>query len=332
MTRLERHYAGKPVLILGGLGFLGLNLARFLVNLGSVVTVADLVLGEGIIEAAGIAGQVETCLVDICNKEAVQKVVQGKDIIFSLVGKSGATESLVAPLTDLAVNCQGQLTVLEACRRHNPQAVIVFPSSRLVYGRMAKISVSEEEMVKPPINIYAIHKLTGEMYHRLFWQIYGLRTVVLRISNPYGPWQFQVGGKYGVCNWFIYLATRGSSIPIYGSGEQIRDYVFISNVVNAFLECAACDKAYGQTFNVGSGEGIRLVDFAHTVVDIVGQGRIEHIPWPEVEKKIETGDFVSDISKLRRIVGWEPTNRLRENIENIAHFYNTVPVSLLREV
>lgn len=309
-------FRGKKVLITGGLGFIGSNLAHRLVELGAKVLILDALIpvhGGSWQNIDGIQGEVKVVVDDIRNRDAVNRVVARQDYIFNLAGQVSYTDSMEDPLWDLDISCRGHLNILEACRRYNQNAKIMFASSRLVYASNADLPISETSPTEPR-TIYGVHKLTVEKYHLLYHHVYGMRTCALRIANPYGPRQTTKGGKYGIVTWFINLAMNGETIRVFGEGNQLRDYIFVDDLVDAFLRVALSDAADGYVFNAGFGEGTHFCDMALLVTEIVGNGQVEFVKWPEGYARIESGDFVADISRLCRITGYKPTTSLREGI------------------
>lgn len=313
-------YRGHQVLITGGLGFMGLNLAEALVLAGARVRLMGLAWPERSRGLAPLMEQTDFIKADMRDDERVRQAVEGCEMIFNLAGRSGAAASNWSPLDDLDVNCRGHLTLLEACRQTNPDVKIIFPSSRLVYASGIDLPARESSPTEP-LSIYGIHKLAVEKYHRLYGQLYGLRTVILRITNPYGPFQRPEQRQYGIINWFIHLALMGKTLPVYGDGLQLRDYVHIDDVVRAFLQSGVDNRADGQVFNVGSGRGIRFVDMVGAIVRAVGRGTAEHVPWPATEQRIESGDFWADTSHLQELLGWRPTISFEDGISRVIQQY-----------
>jgi nucleoside-diphosphate-sugar epimerase len=246
--------------------------------------------------------------------------VSGQDVIFNLAGQSGAVRSMEDPWTDLDVNCRGSLVLLEALRTENPAARLVFVSSRLAYGSGGGDPV-DEARPPDPLCIHAVHKLAVEQYLRLYRRIYGLKVTTARLTNPYGPGQPTSRTAYGVVNRLIHLALAGGTLPIYGDGRQRRDYIYIDDAVEALLRVAEASEGDGRVYNVGSGVGTLLVDMARSIIEIAGGGRIEFVSWPTLAEQIETGDFVADISRIRRELGWTPRVPLDDGLQRtVAHY------------
>ena len=302
------------VVVIGGLGFIGVNLTARLVADGRSVTVVTPSRARHARRAADFEARgVRIVEGDLRDGAAMTAAVEGQAIVFNLAGESGAVRSMEDPWTDLDVNCRGNLVLLEALRTTAPQAKLVFVGSRLEYGRQPQQPVREEQ-VPDPLCLHAIHKLTVESYLRLYRSLFGLRYAVARVTNPYGPGQPAGRTAYGVVNRLIDLALADATLPIYGDGTQRRDYIHVDDLVSALVALADSPSSDGRAFNVGSGHGVRMIDMAHTIIDLAGGGRVEHVAWPAMAERIETGDFVADISRIRAELGWAPAISLRDGL------------------
>jgi nucleoside-diphosphate-sugar epimerase len=315
------YYRGRRVLVTGGLGFIGINTCLRLLELEAEVTVLDNFVPpdpSGRLDA--LRSRLRIAVADIRDEDKVERMVRDHEVIFNLAGKSGAADSNKTPLNDLDINCRGHLTVLEACRSFNPQATIIFPSSRLVYGKPRYLPVDEKHPLAPE-SIYAAHKLAVENYHLIYGHLYGLKATVLRISNPYGPMQAGESRAYGIANRFIQTAVAGKTITQFGDGSQRRDYLYIDDLVDALLRAAWSEGARGKIYNIGDGEGTSLHELAELAISAAGRGEIAKVPWPEEYRAIETGDYVSDITLARDELGWNPATGIREGIVRTVEFY-----------
>jgi nucleoside-diphosphate-sugar epimerase len=310
------------VLVIGGLGFIGVNLVARLVEHGALVTVVTRSRSAHAEHARSLEGQGVTVVeADIRDAAAIALAVTGQDVVFNLSGQSGAARSLEDPYTDLDINVRGNLVLLEALRAHNPQAMLVFVGSRLQYGRASALPVNEDALLEP-LCLHAVHKSTVEQYLGVYRRLFGLRSVVARVTNPYGPGQPFGRTAYGVINRLIHLAIADQPLTIYGDGLQRRDYLYVEDLVSALLllgSSDAAEAAEGHVYNVGSGAGVALVDVAAKVVDLAGGGTIRHVEWPALDAIIETGDFVADISRVRAL-GWQPAVSLDEGLERTIAF------------
>ncbi len=314
-------YAGRRVLVIGGLGFIGTNLVSRLVALGARTTVVTPKRKRHEERASDHESDgVAVLEADIRDASAIGIAVAGQEIVFNLSGQSGAVRSMEDPWTDLDVNCRGNLVLLEALRTQNPRAHLVFVGSRLQYGRPHALPVAEDAPLEP-LCLHAVHKSTVEEYLGVYGRLHGLRYGVARITNPYGPGQPATRTAYGVINRLIHLAVADEPLTIYGDGLQLRDYVFIDDVIDALLLLGSSRAADGRVYNVGSGHGMSLVDVARSVIELAGGGRIQHVEWPELARQIETGDFVADISRITRELGWRPQVSLRIGLERTIASY-----------
>jgi len=257
---------------------------------------------------------------DLRDQQLLEKIVAGRQLIFNLSGQSGAVRSMEDPWTDLDVNLRGNLVLLEALRARNRDAKVVFAGSRLQYGHVDRLPAGEDAP-QDALCLHAIHKQTVEKYLDLYSRLFGVRYSVARITNPYGPGQPSARTAYGVINRMIHLAIEDRALTIYGEGTQLRDYVHVDDVVAALATIAAAPAADGRAYNVGSGTGTQLVDLAAQVIAIAGGGRIEHVEWPALAQQIETGDFIADISRLQRELGWTPAITLHDGLERTVAFY-----------
>lgn len=320
-------YASRTVLVIGGLGFVGVNLTERLVSEGARVRVLT-PARERHAEQAGRFDALGVTVVegDVRDSHGLARHVAGQDIIFNLSGQSGALRSMEDPWADLDVNLRGNLVLLEAIRDAAPRAKLVLAGSRLQYGKPTRLPVGEDDP-RDPLCLHAIHKQTAEEYLRLYARLFGIRSTVARVTNPFGPGQPSGRTAYGIINRFIHLALQGDTLTLFGDGSQVRDYIYIGDLVDALLLLGDSDGSDGRVYNVGSGAGMRMTDVAHLIVQIARSGRIEHAPWPPLAEQIETGDFVADISRVRDELGWAPRVPLAEGIERTVAFYRHRAVS-----
>ena len=300
-------YAGRRVLVTGGTGFLGSNLVSALRAAGADVRT----LSRS--KPADFQG-------DLRDRPLVEAAVAGSSVVFNLAGHSGSTSSNLEPFEDLDVNLRGQLTLLEACRHLAHPPTVVFPSSRLVYRPATQMPVAETWLTGP-LSLYGVHKLAAEHYHLLYAHLYDLKVAILRITNPYGLSSHPTDDRYSIINWFIHLAVTDQVLPVYGEGRQLRDYVHVDDVVRAFLLAGADARAVGQIFNVGSGTGVSFRGMAETVIQQAGAGRIEARPWPDAAARVETGDFVADVARVRQTLGWRPATALDSGLREVIRQY-----------
>ena len=317
-------YRGGRVLVTGGLGFIGSHLAARLVDLGAKVTIVDSLIpeyGGNLHNVAAIADRVRINLSDIRDPWSIRALVRNQDFIFNLAGQVSHLDSMEDPSTDLDINCKAQLSLLEACRRINPDARIVFAASRQQYGRPQFVPVTEDHPLVP-VDVNGINLIAGESYHLLYQAVYGIRAVSLRLTNTYGPHLLMKHGRQGFITVFIRRALEGQDLEVFGDGAQLRDFTFVTDAVEAFLAAALTPEAFGRALNVGGLEPVPLLEVAQLCQDIAGEGAAVHkVPWPPEREKIDIGSIYVDDTRLRELTGWLPTVGLREGLELTFAFY-----------
>jgi UDP-glucose 4-epimerase len=320
---LSSRFTGARALITGGLGMLGSCIAHQLVKSGCSVTVADACIepyGAKMFNLDGIRDNVELSITDIRDREAMKTLVQGQDFIFNLAGQVSHNDSLRDPFLDADINYIGHLNVVECVRKHSPKAKILYSGSRLQYGVINSLPVTEDHKLTPKTP-YAFNKTVAENMYRYYYEQYGIRCVMFRIANPYGIRSQMKHARYSIVNYFIRLAMEDQPIRIYGDGKQLRDYVYVDDLVNAFMLAATTPEADGEVFNLGSGTGTPFKQMVTTIVDAVGKGHIQHVPWPENYVNIETGDYYLDIDKIKNTLDWEPQVSLPDGIQKTFEYY-----------
>jgi UDP-glucose 4-epimerase len=316
-------YRGRKVMVTGGLGFIGSNLARRLVELGSDVLLIDSLIpdyGGNLFNIDGIADRVRVNIADVRQQSTLNHLVRDRDVIFNLAGQVSHIDSMREPYADLEINCRGQLTILEACRHNNPGVKVVFAGTRQVYGHPDSLPVNESHLVRPT-DVNGINKAAGEYYHLVYNNVFKVRACSLRLTNVYGPRQLIRHSRQGFLAWFIRLAIEDRAIQIYGDGSQLRDFVYVDDAADAFLRAGASDACNGDAFNVGGTEPLSHRELAGLLVAIAGSGRVEYVEWPPEKKAIDIGDFYADSSKFRRVTGWTPTVSLGDGLASTVAFY-----------
>lgn len=318
-----RSFAGKRCLITGGLGFIGSNLAHRLVTLGARVLIVDSVLpayGGNFFNIADIRHKVHVNISDVRDPHAMQYMVSGQDVIFNLAGQIGHLESLEDPQTDLRINTEGPLSVLEACRRGNRTAKVLYASTRAVYAQARYLPVDEAHPLGP-IDPNAVSNLAAEHYHNLYYRAHGLRTVCLRLTNTYGPRQMMkdTKGHYSFIYYWIRRIIDGEPLQIMG-GHQIRDYTYVDDCVDALLLAAAAPQADGKTYNLG-GEWMGHPALADLLVELAGSGRTEVVAFPPERIAIDPGRVYLNYDKIKHELGWQPLVGLREGLARTIAYY-----------
>ena len=323
MTAWQSTYHGRRVMITGGLGFIGSNLARALVDLGADVLLVDSLIpdyGGNLFNIEGLESRLRVNVADVRQRSTMNHLVRDREIIFNLAGQVSHIDSMRDPETDLEINCRAQLTLLEACRRHNPRATVVYAGTRQVYGRPASLPVDEGHLVRPT-DINGINKAAGEYYHLVYDSVFGVRACSLRLTNVYGPRQLVKHNRQGFIGWFIRLAVEGREIQVYGDGSQVRDLVYVDDVVEAFLCAGATESLHGDVFNIGGSEPTRHRDLVRSLIEIAGSGTVRFVDWPAEQQAIDIGSFYSDSTKFRSATGWAPKIGLQEGLHRTVEYY-----------
>jgi UDP-glucose 4-epimerase len=319
----RERYRGRRVLVTGGLGFIGSNLARTLADLGADVLAVDAMnpqYGGNMFNLAGYEQRVRVNIGDVRDQTAMDVLVRDREIIFNLAGQVSHIDSMRDPYTDLEINCRAQLSMLEACRKFNPSVKVIFAGTRQIYGKPDRLPVDETHLVRP-IDVNGVNKAAGEYYHLLYNNAFGVRACSLRLTNVYGPRQLIKHNRQGFIGWFIRLALEDQEIQIFGDGSQVRDFVYVDDAVDAFLRAGFCNSCDGEVFNVGGAEPISHRDLVERLIDVAGTGRVRFVPWPEDKKRIDIGSFYSDSTKFMRTTGWRPEVDLREGFRRTIEYY-----------
>jgi UDP-glucose 4-epimerase len=316
-------YQGKKVLITGGLGFIGSNLAIKLVDIGANVTLVDSMIpeyGGNLFNIAPIKDRVKVNFSDVRDSHSMEYLVKDHDYLFNLAGQVSHIDSMTDPLTDLDINTRAQVFILEACRKYNPAMPIIFAGTRQVYGKPQYFPVDELHPIYPT-DVNGINNLAGEWYHILYHNVYGMNTVSLRLTNTYGPRQLIKHNRQGFIAVFIRQIIQGEKIRIFGDGLQIRDMNYVDDVVNALLVAGATPACYGQIFNLGGNEPINLLNLIELLIDLNGGGEFEVVPFPADKKRIDIGDYYGDFRKFTDVTGWQPTTALRSGFAQMIAYY-----------
>jgi UDP-glucose 4-epimerase len=310
------------VLITGGLGFIGSNLARRLVELGAHVTLVDSLIpeyGGNLFNIADIEDKVRVNISDVRDEHSMKYLVQGQDYLFNLAGQTSHLDSMQDPYTDLGINCRAQLSILEACRKCNPDIKIVFASTRQIYGKPDHLPVDEKHLLRP-VDVNGINKMAGEWYHVLYNNVYGIRACSLRLTNTYGPRMRVKDARQTFLGLWIRLLVQGKPLEVW-DGQQLRDFTYVDDAVEAFLLAAANDKANGSVFNLGGDCVISLKELADLLIDVNGDGEYIVRSFPPDRKRIDIGDYYADYSLIRSELGWKPKVTLRDGLARTLSFY-----------
>lgn len=319
----NNSYNGKHVLITGGIGFIGSNLARRLVELGAVVTVVDSLIptyGGNLFNVSDIKDRIICNISDVRDPHAMTFLVRGKDFLFNLAGQTSHLDSMVDPQTDLDINANAQLTILEACRKENTDIKLVFASTRQLYGKPDYLPVDELHPIRP-VDVNGINKLAGEWYHLLYNNVYGIRACALRLTNTYGPAMRVKDARQTFLGIWVRLLIEGKPIKVFGNGKQLRDFNYVDDCVDALLLAGASDVTNGKVYNLGSDEIISLGDLAELMVNLGYGGKHELVAFPADRKAIDIGDYYSNFSLISKELGWAPKINLKEGLERTLKYY-----------
>ncbi len=319
---LEGRFQGRKVLITGGLGFIGSNLAIRLVEDGAEVTLVDSLIptyGGNLFNIAGIKSRVRMNISDVRDQYSMNYLVRGQDYLFNLAGQTSHLDSMEDPFTDLEINCRAQLSILEACRRHNQELKVIFASTRQIYGRPEYLPVDENHPVRP-VDINGVNKAAGESYHVLYNNIYDIRTTVLRLTNTYGPRMRVKDDRQTFLGNWIRLLLQGKPYSVWG-GNQLRDLTFAADAVDALMLAAVMDDANGQVFNLAGYSSISLNELARLLVELNGGGRFEIRPFPPERERVDIGDYYADYSLVQKTLGWQPRITHPEGLAQTLDYY-----------
>jgi UDP-glucose 4-epimerase len=320
-SRNEASWNDRKVLITGGLGFIGSNLARKLVHSGAQVTLVDSLVpeyGGNLHNISDLAGGVRVNISDVRDRHSFRYLIADQEVLFNLAGQTSHQDSMNDPFTDLDINCTSQLSILETCRQHNPAIRIVFASTRQIYGRPDYLPVDEKHPLRPA-DVNGINKMAGEWYHVLYNNVYGIRACALRLTNTYGPGMRVKDARQTFLGIWIRLLLEGKPFAVWG-GDQLRDFNHVDDVVDALLLAASSDATHGQIFNLGGSEVVSLRQLADLLVDANGGGSYEIRNFPPERKQIDIGDYYADFSRFASL-GWEPGVPLAEGLKNALDFY-----------
>ncbi len=317
------NFDNKKILITGGIGFIGSHLARRLVDIGAHVTLVDSLIpsyGGNLFNVHDLKDRLTINISDVRDPFAMAHLVQGQHYLFNLAGQTSHVDSMTDPFTDLEINARAQLSILEACRKHNTDIKIIFASTRQLYGKPQYLPVDEQHPIVP-VDINGVNKLAGEWYHLLYHNVYGIRTCALRLTNTYGPGMRVKDARQTFVGIWIRNLIEGKPIQVFGDGLQKRDFNYVDDAVDALLMAALSPQADGQIFNTGSHEVINLRDLAALMVAAYGRGGYEIVPFPPERKAIDIGDYYSNYDKMQQILGWQPKIDLHEGLKRSLAYY-----------
>ena len=313
----------KRVLITGGLGFIGSNLARHLVKVGAKVTIADSLIpeyGGNLFNLKDLKDEIEIKITDVRDSISMDQLIPHQDFLFNLAGQTSHLDSMENPFTDLDINAKAQLSILEACRKHNPEIRIVFASTRQIYGKPQYLPVDEKHPWHP-VDVNGVNKMAGEWYHIVYNDVYGIPASVLRLTNTYGPRMRIKDARQTFLGIWIRNLLEGKPIQVFGDGLQRRDYNYVDDVVNALLLAATLPEAEGKIYNLGAPAPLSLEETAKLMCNLNEGSSYEKIPFPEDRKAIDVGDFVCDYQAFQSTFDWNPKVKFEEGISKSIDYF-----------
>jgi len=304
------------ILILGGAGFFGANLVRRCLsddkNRVTVVDSLDPRLKSSLQNLQEVSAAIEFVKGDIRDSTLMERVVKGQDVIFNCAGQTSHPISLSDPLFDTEINCTGNLKVLEAVRKCNKSARIIYTSSSTVIGKAMGDIVTETHS-ECPLDIYSANKCVVEKYYYIYHKVYGIKTLSLRFANLYGPYG-KGDAEFGFINYFIWLAANNQEISIFGDGSQTRNVMYVEDAADLLYHCVFNDGLYGNVYFAVHREHYSVLDIANEIVSVFGTGRLSKKRWPRIRKRIEIGDAIISGAKLYYETQWEPKFNLRKGL------------------
>ncbi|MDH5740471.1 MAG: GDP-mannose 4,6-dehydratase [Nitrospira sp.] len=322
-NNVPNRFRGARVLITGGLGFIGSNLAIRLVHEGAEVTLIDSMIpeyGGHLWNIEPVREQVRVNIADVRDEHAMKYLLQHRDYLFNLAGQTSHLDSMDHPYQDLDINAKAQLSLLECCRQHNRDIKIVFAGTRQIYGKPRYLPVDEQHPLDP-VDVNGINKLAGELYHQLYHRVYGIRAVVLRLTNTYGPRMRVVDARQTFLGIWIRHLLESVPIRVYGDGRQIRDFNYVDDVVEAMLGAALSQEADGETFNLGDEHPLSLKETAELLIQCHGCGSYKLVPFPPERKSIDIGDYYGDFRKISESLSWKPSVSLADGLDRTLNYY-----------
>ncbi len=317
-------FRGRNVLITGGLGFIGSNLAIELVRAGANLTLVDSMIpsyGASLDNIAEIRELVRLNFSDVRDLHSLRYLVRNQDVIFSLAGQVSHIDSMTDPLTDLDINCRSNLSLLECCRNENPSVRLVLAGTRQIYGKPQFLPVTESHP-HSPADVNGVNKLAAEMYFKLYHQVYGMHTVSLRLTNTYGARMDLRNQHKGFVGVFLRRALAGLPLQVFGSGAQRRDFNHVDDVSRALLLAAECDQAAGESFNLGHHAHYSLREFVELLRKYL-QFDFQCVPFPPDRQAIDIGDYYGDYSKFSQSTGWRPLISLHDGLRDTIEFFRS---------
>jgi len=313
---------GQRVLITGGLGFIGSNLARQCVGLGANVSIYDCLdprSGGNIFNAHDLKDSVEIIFNDIRSFEGLSAAIVEQDIVFNCAAYTSHPNAMKDPLIDIDVNCNGVINLLEAARRSNPTAKIVHVGTSTQIGRMRFQPVTE---LHPefPVDIYSANKCVSEKYVLIYASAYNMRTTVVRLANVFGPRSNIRSSDFGFINYFIGLALQDKELTVFGKGEQLRNFTYVEDCTTALILAAQNEATNGEVFFAVGDDQCNVAQIASEITSVIG-GSVSFVEWPEDRQAIEVGDAIISNQKIKSTLNWVPRYNLKTGLSKTRDYF-----------
>jgi UDP-glucose 4-epimerase len=315
--------SGARVLVTGGLGFIGSNLARRCLELGAHVAIYDNLDPHGggtLYNIADVRDAIELHSDDLLNFDALAKQVADRDFVFNCAASTSHPLSMREPWFDLDVNSRGVVNLLEAMRRFNRRAKLVHVGTSTQIGPLL-YEPADERHPEFPTDIYSANKSASEKYVLIYARAHGLRAAVIRLANVFGPRATIRSAEFTFNNYFVGLALQDRDITIWGDGAQLRNVIYVDDAVAALLAAAELDASVGQTFFATGDQHFSVAQIAELTVRCIGSGRVTHVPWPAERKVVEIGHAVFSNAKIRATLGWRASRDIEDGLRRTRDYY-----------
>lgn len=326
-----QNLSGQKVLITGGLGFIGSNLAHRCFELGAEVTIYDCLdprSGGHMYNLHDIERSMDIVLNDIRNFEGISACIRGQDMLFNCAAYTSHPNSMKEPIIDIDVNCKGVINLLEAARRFNPDVKIVHVGTSTQIGRMQYNPVDERHP-EFPVDIYSANKSVSEKYVLIYGQAYQMRTTVVRLANVFGPRSNIKSPDFGFMNYFIGLALRGKNITVFGEGTQLRNISYVEDCVDALIMAGQSERSNSQVFFAVADKQYTISEIASEITQLIG-GQVSFVEWPKDREVIEIGDAVISNQKIKDVLGWFPRVDLQSGLVKTRDYFKPCLKEYLR--
>jgi UDP-glucose 4-epimerase len=324
---------GQKVLITGGLGFIGSNLAHKCLELGAEVTVYDNLdshSGGNLYNVHDIQDSVQLLFCDILNFDSLVQAIVKKDIIFNCAASTSHPFSMKEPWIDLDVNSRGVINILEAIHRFNGDAKFIHIGTSTQLGPL-QYQPADEKHPEFPTDIYSANKCVSEKYTKIYAKTHNLKATVIRFSNVFGPRASIQSPEFTFNNYFIGLALQGKNITVFGEGRQLRNIIYVDDAVEALIMASLSVKVDKEVFFAVGDEHYSVAQIAEETVKHIGKGKVEHIEWPKERESIEIGDAIISNKKIKETINWRPKISLKDGLIKTEGYFTTCLKEYIRK-